>query len=127
MRARLVVIGVAITGLVSGVLMRAQGDPDRVIPGGGVLVTGWTGKIDASSAGQGRTLEDAKFALEGQAFHVTTGPAVTYWNPANRATGDYTVKAMFQEPTFMDLNSPSLGMAAGARALTRSAGPTRLT
>ena len=23
---------------------------------------------------------------------MTTGPAVTYWNPANRATGDYTVK-----------------------------------
>ena len=26
---------------------------------------------------------------------MTTGPAVDYWNPANKATGDYTVKATF--------------------------------
>ncbi len=36
----------------------AQGDPDRVIPGGGIFVQGWTGKIDASSVGQGRVLND---------------------------------------------------------------------
>jgi hypothetical protein len=39
------------------------------------------------------------------AFHITTGPAATYWNPANRADTNYTVKATFQEPKFMDLNS----------------------
>ena len=33
-----------------------------------------------------------------------TGPAVTYWNPANKATGDYTVKATFNEPKYMNLN-----------------------
>src|SRR4051812_22021882 len=71
----------------------AQGDPDRVIPGGGIFVQGWTGKIDASSAGQGRVLNDAKFVQEGNNLHVTTGPATTFWNPANKATGDYTVKA----------------------------------
>jgi len=106
MRVRLVAIGVAMVGVaLGGVLMRAQGDPDRVIPGGGVHVPGWTGKIDASSAGQGRKLDDAKFAAEGTGFHITTGPATTYWNPANTASGDYTVKATFQEPKFMDLNS----------------------
>ena len=83
----------------------AQGDPDRVIPGGGISVQGWTGKIDASSAGQGRMLNDAKFAQEGANLHITTGPAVSYWNPANRATGDYTVKATFTEPKYMALNS----------------------
>ena len=36
---------------------------------------------------------------------VTTGPAVAYWNPANKATGDYTVKATFTEPKYMNLNS----------------------
>jgi hypothetical protein len=35
---------------------------------------------------------------------VRTGPAVTYWNPANRATGNYTVKATFTESNYMGLN-----------------------
>jgi hypothetical protein len=30
---------------------------------------------------------------------------VTYWNPANTATGNYTVKATFKEPKYMNLNS----------------------
>ncbi len=83
----------------------AQGDPDRVIPGGGIFVQGWTGKIDASSVGQGRVLNDSKFAQEGNALHVTTGPATSFWNPANKASGDYTVKATFTEPKYMNLNS----------------------
>ena len=91
--------------LLSGVLLNAQFDPDRVIAGGGIFVQGWTGKIDASSARQGRMINDAKFAQEGNALHVTTGPATTYWNPANMASGDYTVKATFLEPKFMALNS----------------------
>src|SRR5262245_46181896 len=89
----------------AGALLHAQGDPDRVIPGGGIYVSGWTGTIDASSAGQGRTLKDARFAQDGPALHVTTGPATSFWNPANTATGDYTVKATFLEPKFMNLNS----------------------
>jgi hypothetical protein len=83
----------------------AQGDPDRVISGGGISVQGWTGKIDASSVSQGRTLNDAKFAQEGGDLHVTTGPAASFWNPANKASGDYTVKATFTEPKYMNLNS----------------------
>jgi hypothetical protein len=91
--------------LLSGVLLNAQFDPDRVIAGGGIFVQGWTGKIDASSARQGRMINDAKFAQESNALHVTTGPATTYWNPANMASGDYTVKATFLEAKFMALNS----------------------
>ena len=34
-------------------LLDAQTDPDRVIPDGGILVRGWTGKIDAASATAG--------------------------------------------------------------------------
>jgi hypothetical protein len=98
--AAAVVIAVAMSTLVN-----AQGDPDKVIPGGGIFVQGWMGKIDASSVRQGRMLKDAKFVQEGNALHVTTGPAATYWNPANTASGDYTVKATFREPRFMELNS----------------------
>ena len=112
---RLVVLAV----LVLGVTVLAQFDPDRVIPGGGVFVQGWTGKIDSQSAGQGRTLNDAKFAQEGNALHVTTGPATTYWNPANKASGDYTVKATFTEPKYMNLNSHphSYGIVIGGSDL----------
>ena len=89
----------------AGVVLDAQNDPDRVIPGGGIFVPGWTGKIDAGSVRQGRTITDAKFAKEGEGLHVTTGPATTYWNPANTASGDYTVKATFTEPSVAGLNS----------------------
>jgi hypothetical protein len=98
---------------------RVQMDPDRVIPGGGIHVQGWTGKIDAQSTSQGRTINDAKFDQEGANFHITTGPAVTYWNPNNKATGDYTVKATFTEPKYMELNSHphSYGIVVGGNDL----------
>jgi hypothetical protein len=102
MKKILVFAGVAFVG---AVLLGAQFDRDRVIPGGGIFVQGWTGKIDAGSTRQGRVLNDAKFVQEGNALHVTTGPATTFWNPANTASGDYTVKATFLEPKFMELNS----------------------
>jgi len=82
-----------------------QNETSRTVAGGGVTVSGWTGKIDAKEAAAGMTLNSAKFAKEGDAFHVVTGPAVTYWNPANKASGDYTVKATFNEPKFMNLNT----------------------
>ena len=102
MKQMLVFGGVAVVG---AVLLGAQFDRDRVIPGGGIFVQGWTGKIDAGSTRQGRVLNDAKFVQEGNALHITTGPATTFWNPANTATGDYTVKATFLEPKFIELNS----------------------
>lgn len=80
-------------------------DASRVVPGGGVSVPGWTGKIDANEERFGRTLNDAKLSKDGDTLHVTTGPAVAYWNPANKASGDYTVKATFTEPKFMNLNN----------------------
>jgi hypothetical protein len=82
-----------------------QGDPDRVVPNGGISVQGWTGKIDAQSIAQGRTVNDARLAQEGAALHLSTGPAGSWWNPANKASGDYTVKASFKEPKFMAFNS----------------------
>ena len=82
-----------------------QNETSRAVAGGGVTVKGWTGKVDAKEAAAGMTLDNAKFAREGDAFHVVTGPAVTYWNPANKASGDYTIKATFREPKFMNLNT----------------------
>jgi hypothetical protein len=76
----------------------------RVVEGGGVFVKGWTGKIDANEEKAGQALNNAKLAEDGKTLHVTTGPAVTYWNPANMASGNYTVKATFTEPKYMNLN-----------------------
>lgn len=90
--------------LMPGLAMAQGGEVSRTVAGGGISVAGWMGKIDANEARRGRTLNDAKLAKEGNALHVTTGPATTYWNPANKASGDYTVKATFTEPKYMSLN-----------------------
>jgi hypothetical protein len=80
-------------------------DPARVIPGGGVHVPGWAGRIDAAEGAAGQVLTNSKLSQEGTALRVETGPATTYWNPANRASGTYTVKATFTEPKYMNANS----------------------
>jgi len=86
---------------------RAQdtGEKSRVVSGGGISVPGWTGKIDPSEEKAGQLLNNAKLAQQGSTLMVTTGPAVTYWNPADKASGNYTVKATFNEPKYMNLNS----------------------
>ena len=71
---------------------------------GGVTAPGWQGGVDARAAAQGQTIKDTKLATEGDLLHVTTGPAANFWNPANTAKGDYTVKATFNEPKYMNLN-----------------------
>jgi hypothetical protein len=83
---------------------KAPVETSRQVTGGGVSVTGWTGQIDPGEAKRGQVLANAKIASEGNNLHVTTGPAVAYWNPANTASGDYTVKATFTEPKYMNVN-----------------------
>jgi hypothetical protein len=83
----------------------AQGqDAARVVADGGISVPGWTGKIDAQEEKAGQVLNNSKLAQAGKDLQVTTGPAVTYWNPKNVATGTYTVKATFTEANYMGLN-----------------------
>jgi hypothetical protein len=83
---------------------KAQVETSRQVAGGGVSVQGWTGQIDPGEAKRGQVVANAKIASEGSSMHVTTGPAVAYWNPANTASGDYTVKATFTEPKYMNVN-----------------------
>ena len=84
----------------------AQGamEASRAVAGGGISVPGWMGKIDPKEERSGQVLSNSKLTKEGSALHVTTGPAVSYWNPANTASGNYTVKATFNEPKYMNLN-----------------------
>ncbi|MFN2444587.1 MAG: hypothetical protein ABR606_03220 [Vicinamibacterales bacterium] len=98
-------LAVAIVMLVpTGTGAQGQTDAARVVAGGGISVPGWTGKIDPQEEKAGQVLNNAKLAQAGSALQVTTGPAVTYWNPANTGAGDYTVKATFKESNYMGLN-----------------------
>jgi len=76
----------------------------RTVAGGGVTVPGWKGIVDTGQQGDPK-ITDAKFSSEGGGFHIITGPAATYFNPANVAKGDYTVSATFNEPKFQNLNT----------------------
>jgi hypothetical protein len=80
-------------------------DASRSVAGGGISVPGWAGQVDAGAQKAGQTINDTKLTKEGNALHVTTGPAAAFWNPADKATGNYTVSATFTEPKYMNLNS----------------------
>ena len=97
----LAVFSVVFIGLVS---VSAQEGDSKAVAGGGISVSGWTGQVDAKEKAAGLTVNSAKLIKEGNGLHVTTGPAITYWNPANTAKGDYTVSATFNEPKYMSIN-----------------------
>src|SRR5260370_1987965 len=80
-------------------------DGSRAVTDGGIKVSGWVGTVDAAEEKAGMTIDSAKLTQEGAALHATTGPATTYWMNNTPASGDYTVKATFNEPKYMKLNS----------------------
>jgi hypothetical protein len=88
-------------------------DADRKVAGGGITAAGWKGVIDPASAKQGRTINDSKFEQMGDMFHLTIGPAAIYWNPANTASGNYTVKAKFREPKISEGHPHPYGIFIG--------------
>jgi hypothetical protein len=87
-------------------LVPAQGqEVSRTVAGGGISAPGWTGQVDAGAEKAGQTINDTKLTGTGKALQVTTGPAASFWNPADKASGNYTVSATFNEPKYMNLNS----------------------
>lgn len=98
------------------------GDASKAVAGGGIMVPGWMAAVDPKEAGAGATAAMAKLVKEGNDLKVTTGPAIAYYNPANVATGSYTVKATFTEKEFMGLNSHShpYGLFIGGNDLAGS-------
>ncbi len=77
----------------------------RAVTDGGIKIPGWNGSVDAAEEKAGMTLDAARLVEEGQALHVTTGPAASYWKTDAMASGDFTVQATFNEPKYMNLNS----------------------
>jgi hypothetical protein len=92
-------------------------DADRSVAGGGISVAGWKGKIDARAASQGKTVNDSKFAMKDGKFDLKIGPAAIYWNDANKATGDYEVKAAFTENAHKAGHPHSYGLFIGGSDL----------
>jgi hypothetical protein len=80
-------------------------DASRPVAGGGISAPGWQGQIDERAEKAGQTVNDTKVTEEGKVLHITTGPAATFWNPKNKASGNYTVSATFNEPKYMNLNN----------------------
>lgn len=78
-------------------------DAAVAVKDGGIFAKGWAGKIDAQEEKAGQVLNNARLDEKGGTLTVRTGPATTYWNPANKAAGNYTVSATFTEPKYMNL------------------------
>lgn len=82
---------------------------------------GWRVRVDRSQNAQDPDdRPDLKFVTMGKGFHATGGPAGTFWNPAQTATGDFTARATFT------LTKPSphvnyYGLVFGGSALEGSA------
>lgn len=58
---------------------------------------GWLLRADRSTSASDPDAPGAiKFVVEGSGFHATNPQAAVYWNPANKVTGTYTLKATFK-------------------------------
>jgi hypothetical protein len=80
-------------------------DGSRAVSDGGIKIAGWDGDVDAAEERAGMSIRDAKLSQEGDSLHAITGPAATYWMDGANASGNYTVKATFHEPKYMNLNT----------------------
>src|SRR5579864_8639154 len=57
---------------------------------------GWKMRVDRSTAASDPDASGSiKFVTMGSGFHATNPQAAVYWNPANTATGNYTLKGTF--------------------------------
>jgi len=75
---------------------KGQSEENRSVMDGGVFVPGWMAGTDS---------KEAKLSVKDSVLYVTTGPAMTYWNPDNKVSGNYTVSATFTEPQYMNINN----------------------
>jgi len=57
---------------------------------------GWKMRVDQSKSASDPDAAGAiKFVTMGTGFHATNPQAAVYWNPANKAAGNYTLKGTF--------------------------------
>ena len=69
-----------------------------VVPMRAQAPLGWRVRADRSTtASDPDAAGEIKFVTMGKGFHATNPQAAVYWNPANTATGVYTVKGTFTQ------------------------------
>ena len=83
-----------------GQRMGGMQDTANKVANGGIRGAGWQGRPDPGTG----AVNDASLDVKGSEIEIHTGPAMLYWNPANKATGDFTVSATFTEPKYMSSN-----------------------
>lgn len=105
----------ALAVLVTASVVQAQ-DADRSVKGG-IQVAGWKGRVDRRPMKDGKTINDSKLVADGKGLRLSVGPAGNFWNPANTANGDYTVKATFDELKMAASHPHSFGIFIGGQDL----------
>ncbi|MCH7489075.1 MAG: hypothetical protein IID05_00140 [Gemmatimonadetes bacterium] len=92
-------------------------DADRTVTDGGIKVAGWNGRIDRRALSQGMTIASSRFAETQGGFRLSTGPAGNFWNDGNVASGDYEVKATFNELEIVSPHAHPYGIFIGGANL----------
>jgi hypothetical protein len=95
----------ALAGAVSIATLHAHGvnmqqDAAHKVANGGIRGAGWQGRPDPGTG----AVTDSSLDVKGSEAEIHTGPAMLFWNPANKTTGDFTVSASFTEPKYMSSN-----------------------
>lgn len=98
-------VAIALMASSVAVAQQPQADATRKVEGGGIHLQGWAGVADSTGDSRGTTINDGKFVKMGDGFHITTGPAAAYYNAANKASGNFAVKAKFSEAKYMGINN----------------------
>lgn len=70
-----------------------QSDPDVRPVGATGLPSGYLGRVDKPDA----SLADAKYAVSGSRWEITTGPAHILYSPRDVATGSYTASTTIEQ------------------------------
>lgn len=83
---RTLILGLALVAAAAPLAAQAghNHDPDRPAAGGGTLPAGWHARADRG------TTANLRMADMPPGWHITTGPAVILWRPADVATGEFT-------------------------------------
>jgi hypothetical protein len=79
------------------------------------LPAGWTVRLDDKDMTR-FTVNDTRFVSMGSGYHVTSGPAAIYYNPANQVTGAFTATARFRQ-TRAPMHPEAYGLFIGGRDL----------
>ena len=78
------------------------------------LPQGWTQRLDRENA-----TAAPKFAVMGDGFHATTGPAAIFYNPAHDMKGDYKLTATFTQ-TKAPTHPEAYGLFVGGKNLDKA-------